>query len=82
MSRWIRPPGPPTVWKIIDGQETLQDGTKKPVKYSIQEIPKNEYRIQEVIDLLCGDYMDDEPMAKCTGEYHNKTNHLITPTLP
>jgi len=65
MVRFQRPPGPLNIWKVVDGFEVLEDGTKKPVKFSIQEIPYTFERKQEVIDLMCNHYLDDEAIAKC-----------------
>jgi len=56
MSHWRRPPGPPAVYKVIDG------------RYSVQEIPTDGPRRQEVLDNLREYYLADEPLAKCTSE--------------
>ncbi|XP_008212184.1 uncharacterized protein LOC100118005 [Nasonia vitripennis] len=64
MARWQRPTGPLNVWKVIDGYETLEDGTKKPVKFSVQEVPDDEYRRKEFLDLMTTYFLAEEPLSK------------------
>ena len=66
MSRWQRPPGPISVWKVVDGYEKLEDGTQKPVKFSVQEIPLTAERRKEALDLMCTHFLADEPLSKAT----------------
>ncbi|XP_023246858.1 uncharacterized protein LOC106637545 [Copidosoma floridanum] len=65
MVHFKRPPGPLNVWNVVDGFEVLEDGTKKPVKFSIQEVPNTPEHRQEVINLLCDHFLDDEAMCRC-----------------
>ena len=66
MSRWQRPPGPISVWKVVDGYEKLKDGTQIAVKFFIQEIPLTAERRKEVLDLMCTNYLAEEPLNKAT----------------
>ncbi|XP_008212189.1 uncharacterized protein LOC100678031 [Nasonia vitripennis] len=63
--RWRRPPGPVNVWRIVDGEETLDDGSKRPVRLSIQEVP--EERREEALQLMIKHFLADEPICKCYG---------------
>ncbi|XP_058801487.1 uncharacterized protein LOC131670125 [Phymastichus coffea] len=62
--KWTRPSGPLNVWKVVDGYETLNDGTKKPVKFSIQDVPNDEKRRQEVLQLMYTHFLAEEPCSK------------------
>ncbi|XP_058801488.1 uncharacterized protein LOC131670126 [Phymastichus coffea] len=62
--KWIRPPGPLNIWKVVDGYETLDDGTKKAAKFSIQDVPNDDKRRQEVLDLMCTHFLAEEPCCK------------------
>lgn len=64
MTRWQCPSGPLNVWKVIDGFEKLENGTKRSVKFSIQDVPDNEHRRKEVFDLLHTYYLPEEPISK------------------
>lgn len=66
MTRWQRPPGALNVWKVIDGYEALEDGTKKPVKFSIQDIPNNNMRRKEVLDHMFTYFLAQEPLSQST----------------
>ena len=66
MIHWQRPPGPLNVWKIVEGYEESEDGTKKIVKFSIQDVPDESKRRQEVHELMIDYFLPDEPTSKCT----------------
>lgn len=76
MTQWKRPAGPLAVWRVVEAHQALKDGTKKPVKISIQEIPDDEKRKQEVYDHLYTYYLTDEPLAKCTSKLKKWVNFL------
>ena len=59
---WKRPSGPLNVWNIVEYFDNLNNGSK--VKVSIQEVPDEEYRYQEIIDILINYFLKDEPMSK------------------
>ncbi|KAJ8687463.1 hypothetical protein QAD02_023257 [Eretmocerus hayati] len=61
---WKRPPGPLNVWEVIEGYESLEDGTKKPVKFSIQEVPDTVDRRGEFLDNLTRHFLAEEPLSK------------------
>ena len=61
MISWHRPSGSPKIWKIIEGNS--KDGSKKSIKFSIQEIPDSVERKQEVLDLIRKHYLTDEPLC-------------------
>lgn len=65
MGRWQRPAGPLNVWKVVDGYEILEDGTKKAVKFSVQEVADTPRRKQEVLDLFRASFLSDEAMCRC-----------------
>ncbi|XP_014226796.1 uncharacterized protein LOC106652382 [Trichogramma pretiosum] len=66
MAHWKRPEGPLNVWRIVDGYERMEDGSKKPIKFSIQDIPDDESRRQEVLDHFYDYFLEDEPVSKST----------------
>ncbi|KAJ8687511.1 hypothetical protein QAD02_023305 [Eretmocerus hayati] len=61
---WKRPPGPLNVWKVVEGYENLDDGTKIPVKFSIQDVPDTEERRKEFLDNLTTHFLAGEPLSK------------------
>ncbi|KAJ8687510.1 hypothetical protein QAD02_023304 [Eretmocerus hayati] len=62
---WKKPPGPLNVWKIVECEEKLPDGTPRFVRFSIQDIPEN--RFDEAITHLCNYFVADEVKAKSLG---------------
>lgn len=81
MTRWQRPSGPLNVWKVVDGFEKLENGTKRPVKFSIQDVPDDEYRREEVFNLLHTYYLSEEPisrsLSKCYMVFFLLVNYFI-----
>ncbi|KAL7299178.1 hypothetical protein TKK_0007774 [Trichogramma kaykai] len=59
---WQRPAGPLNVWKIIESTEKLSDGSTRPIRFSIQEVPVD--RREETIDFMLKYYIPDEPICK------------------
>lgn len=55
----IKPPGPPKVWDVV---ELKIKTSETPIKFSIQEIPEDRY--PELIELMCSDFIADEPLCK------------------
>lgn len=68
MTRWHRPAGPLNVWKTVNGYEKLENGTKKPVKFSIQDVPNDEKRRKEVFDILHSYFVAEEPLSRSLSE--------------
>lgn len=66
---WKRPPGPPKVWDVIEAQEIQKDGSKKKIRVSIQEVPDEKERKQEVLNLLINSFLVDEPMSKALSKF-------------
>ncbi|XP_014227016.1 uncharacterized protein LOC106652526 [Trichogramma pretiosum] len=61
---WNRPDGPLNIWRIIEGEEHQNDGTKKKIKFSIQDIPEEHY--QDVIKHMCDYFVADEVTCQCS----------------
>lgn len=61
--KFIRPPGPPIIWRIIDAKEKLNNNI---IRVSIQDIPQDRY--EEALDHMCQYFLADEAMEKCLGE--------------
>ncbi|XP_014205823.1 uncharacterized protein LOC106637530 [Copidosoma floridanum] len=59
---WRQPDAPLNVWQVVEGQQKLEDGTTRPIKFSIQEVPEN--RHEEAVDFMMKYFVDDEPMSK------------------
>jgi len=59
---WKRPAGPWNVWNIVEGQEIVDDGTTKAVRFSIQEVPEDRY--PEAIEHMCKYFVADEATCK------------------
>lgn len=57
---WKRQPGAVNVWKIIEGQEKLPDGSVRSLRFSIQEVPDN--RRQEAVEFMLKYFVRDEPI--------------------
>jgi len=54
---------PPKVWELLE--KMTRDG--KPLKFSIQEIPKDRY--EDAIQHMCDNFLVDEPTCKCQGKF-------------
>ena len=65
MASWSRPPGPPNIWDVVEGFDPLNDNKK--IKISIQEVPDELEKHQEVKDLLLKYFLPDEPISKSIG---------------
>ena len=63
MPIWKRPPGSLNVWKEMVAYEKSENGKKKKIRISIQEIPNNDERLKEALDFLTDQYLPREPMS-------------------
>ncbi|XP_058801479.1 uncharacterized protein LOC131670120 isoform X2 [Phymastichus coffea] len=59
---WCRPDGPLNVWKIVEGTEKLADGSTRPIRFSIQEVPED--RREETMQHMIKYFLADEPICK------------------
>ena len=66
---WKRPLGSPKVWDVVEAQEIQKDGSKRKIRVSIQEIPDEEERRLEVLDLLINSFLVGEPMSKALSKF-------------
>ena len=62
MPTWKRPPGPLNIWKEIEACEKSENGEKKKIRISIQEIPNTKERFEEALEILREQYIYREPM--------------------
>lgn len=62
---WQRKPGPPRIWRVVDGRKKTTDG--KTLRFSIQEIPND--RRDEVIQLMSTEFARDEPLSASVGTF-------------
>lgn len=52
------------VYSVRDGFEISEDGTKRPVRFSIQDVPNEEGRRQEIYDHMDKYWIEDEPFNR------------------
>lgn len=62
---WKRPAGPIKVWRVVEGRKKNADG--KTLRFSIQEIPEG--RFDDVLDLMCTEFIRDEPICEYLNEF-------------
>lgn len=67
LPNWRRPPGPINVWRIIEGIERLPNGSTKPCRFSIQDVPEDRY--QDAIQHMCKYFVADEATCKCLSRF-------------
>ncbi|KAG8305464.1 uncharacterized protein LOC124367373 [Homalodisca vitripennis] len=61
---WKRPEGPLNVWKVVEAD----DGTGNKVRVSIQDVPNDPAKREEVIQLMLDHYLADEAISSYMNE--------------